>query len=843
MLIRKIFFLFTINVICVFFFYPKTVYAKRVIRVGLFQNYPVVFQDKDGNPDGIYIDILKEIAKTEDLQLVYVPTTWNNCLENLRSRKIDLMVNITYTEERDAYMDFSKENVLMMWGQVYTRKGKKVQNILDLEGLKIAVLKGGINAINFSNLVEKFQLDCQLIPVDTQLEVFEMISSGQTDAGVLNNVFGAANEANYNVSLSPIFFNPFKLLFAVPEGINGEILKVVDENLIRWKQDKESVYYKILQKWYGAIHSQQTILPRWLIFALIGIGCAAILFLLWMRLLKKQVSERTFELQKEIDERKQIEEALLLSRTRYQALFQDSPVPLWEEEFSELFDYLEKLKSNGINDLRGYFYENPSQLQICAKKIKIKEVNQATLKLYNVNNKDELIGKMDKIFTEKFPDVFKEEVLALAAGKLEFESEGKVKNLTGGPTNIFLKLKIGKKDQDSVMGLLATVDTTEIRHLKAQLVQSQKLESIGNLAGGIAHDFNNILSSVLGFTELALDDVEKGSNVEDSLQEVYAAGKRAKDLVSQILAFARQSDEELKPIQVDIIVKEVLHFIRSSIPSTIKIKGSIDSDSLIMGNQTQVHQILMNLCTNAAHAMEEDGGVLDVSLKDIMVDENFDNNKLKLKNGNYIKVSVSDTGTGIAPDIMDSIFEPYFTTKGLGEGTGMGLAMVHGIVESYSGKIDVVSSLGKGSTFTIYLPVTRKRRLAHQNKLEKLPLGSERILFVDDEAQIARMSSQVLERLGYKVTALSSSMDAFDLFHSKPNDFDLVITDMTMPDLTGDQMAIKMMRIRPDIPVILCTGYSKKISEETAAGIGIKGFLYKPMAKSDLAKTIRKVLD
>jgi PAS domain S-box-containing protein len=386
-------------------------------------------------------------------------------------------------------------------------------------------------------------------------------------------------------------------------------------------------------------------------------------------------------------------------------------------------------------------------------------------------------------------------------------------------------------------------DITKKKQMENDLIQSQKMEAIGTLAGGIAHDFNNILSSVIGFTELALDDVEKDSMIEDNLQEVYIASKRAKELVAQILAFARQSEEEQKPIQVGIIIKEVLQFIRSSIPATIEIRRNINSDSLIMGNQTQIHQIMMNLCTNAAHAMEDTGGVLDVSLRDVSINRRFSNKKLDLNYGDYIKIVVSDTGTGIPPDIVDSIFEPYFTTKGPGEGIGMGLAMVLGIVESYGGKIIVESKTGQGSTFIIYLPVTIKRKTRHQYVQRQLPTGTERILFVDDEAPIVKYGSRGLERLGYHVASRTSSIEALELFKSKPDGFDLVITDMTMPHMTGDILAVEMMKIRRDIPVILCTGYSKKISDESASEIGIKAFAYKPIVKADLAKTVRKVLD
>jgi PAS domain S-box-containing protein len=386
-------------------------------------------------------------------------------------------------------------------------------------------------------------------------------------------------------------------------------------------------------------------------------------------------------------------------------------------------------------------------------------------------------------------------------------------------------------------------DITDQQKMKALLHQAQKMESIGNLAGGIAHDFNNILSSIIGYTELALDDAAKATPLEENLREVYTAGMRAKDLVQQILAFARQSDEERKPIRVDTIMHEVLKLIRSTIPSTINIKKNIKSNSLIVGNSSQVHQLIMNLCTNAAHAMEDTGGILEAQLQDVEVNTQYSLPLLTLKPGNYIKITISDTGCGIAPDIIHSIFEPYFTTKGVGEGTGMGLALAHGTVTAYDGEITVDSELGKGTIFSIYLPITRKRRNHQPGGEEKLPMGTESILLVDDELTIAKMSSQMLERLGYQVTIRTSSIEALELFRSKSEDFDLVITDMTMPNMTGDELAVKLIALRSDIPVILCTGYSKKLTEEETHRIGIKAFAYKPVVKAEMAKTVRKVLD
>ena len=523
-------------------------------------------------------------------------------------------------------------------------------------------------------------------------------------------------------------------------------------------------------------------------------------------------------LNKEIAERKKAEKTLRENEKRFLDITHSMADWVWEVDKNGKFTYV----SDTVKNILGYSSEEligrtPFEIMPEKEAIKISEI-------------------FLKIFSKSGPIVDLEnwnltkdgtEVCILTNGVPVINDDGELKGYRGVDKDISNQKKL----------------EAERLQFESQLLQAQKMESIGNLAGGIAHDFNNILSSVIGFTELSLDEVEKGTHLEDNLQEVYTAGKRAKDLVRQILAFARQSEEELKPIQVDTIATEVLKFIRSSIPATIEIKQNIESDSLIMGNATQVHQILMNLFTNAAYAMEDKGGLLEVSLKDAVADRGVNRENLDLKPGNYIEIMVSDTGAGIAPEIIGSIFDPYFTTKGPGEGTGMGLAMIHGIIENYGGKIFVDSKPEQGTRFTIYLPVTGKRQEHRPYEPEMLPTGKERILFVDDEAPIAKIGDKALERLGYTVSIRTSSIEALALFRTKPNDFDLVITDMTMPNMTGDSLAIELMKIRPDIPVILCTGYSKKISDESASEMGIKAFLYKPIVKAYLAKTVRKVLD
>jgi PAS domain S-box-containing protein len=427
---------------------------------------------------------------------------------------------------------------------------------------------------------------------------------------------------------------------------------------------------------------------------------------------------------------------------------------------------------------------------------------------------------------------------------LEYESMMVKRN--GATIPVKINLSTLKNESEETIGLIQIIRDIseqkiaeeERKYLESALHQSQKMEAIGTLAGGIAHDFNNILTAIIGYTELAIFSGEKGTKEEANLHEVLKAGRRAKDLVNQILTFARKTHEEVKPILIGPIADDVLKLLRSTVPSSIEIRKKMESESLAMADRTRIHQVFLNLCTNAVQAMEKDGGILTVDIRDI-----YSNKNHGLMPGEYIKITISDTGTGIPRENLDLIFDPYFTTKKSGEGTGLGLSVVHGIVENYGGKINVESELNRGTVFTIFLPATKLRPVTEVNKYESLPGGSERILFIDDELCIVEMAGQLLGSLGYKVVCENSSMEALELFNERPMDFDLVITDMTMPHMNGDRLAAALIKIRSDIPVILCTGYSKSMTEETALRVGIKAFLMKPIEYSSLAKTVRDVLD
>ncbi len=381
------------------------------------------------------------------------------------------------------------------------------------------------------------------------------------------------------------------------------------------------------------------------------------------------------------------------------------------------------------------------------------------------------------------------------------------------------------------------------RKMEAQMRETQKMEALGTLAGGIAHDFNNILAAILGFTELAQLECPTGSNAKQYVSQISQAGRRAKDLVQQILTFSRQSRSEKGPLDISRAIEEALKLIKATLSANIEIREDIPSNlAPVFADETQIHQVVMNLCTNARHAMNNTGGTLDVSLKAVAIQEQDAQNYPGMAPGDYLKLSIADTGPGIAPNLINRIFEPYFTTKPTGEGTGLGLSTVHGIVQDHSGSIKVYSEPGVGTTFHIFLPVVEASLEAAAKQPEQLPTGSERILFVDDEKPLIDLGRALLERLGYRVETRASSIDAIEAFRTDPQKYDLIITDMAMPKMSGDELAREMKAIRSDIPIILCSGFSDRIDARVREAIGVSAFLMKPVTYADLAKTVRMAL-
>lgn len=469
----------------------------------------------------------------------------------------------------------------------------------------------------------------------------------------------------------------------------------------------------------------------------------------------------------------------------------------------------------------------------------------------------ELIGTnwADKVIHEHRRETFDGEFADIMAGKTapELHRESEVRTKSGDRRLINWHVTVIRDSLGNITGTLSSgediTDRERVRHerenLQSQLRQADKIKTIGTLAGGIAHDFNNILTPIIGYSHMALGEVDKDSQVHSDIQRVVKGADRAKELVNQILTFSRQGELEMASVRANTIINEALKLIEASCPANIDIAIDIDDECPpVMGDQSQLHQVVMNLCTNAFRAMEEKGGVLSVVLGAFEVGPKFMRRRSSDSRGKYVKLSIKDSGRGMSPETLERIFEPFFTTRDVGEGTGMGLATVHGIVTGHNGEIFVDSQVGEGTTFDIYLPQTPVEVKDEGSKAdETFPKGSESILFVDDEVDITELARQMLERAGYSVTTETDSREALRRFSNQPDDFDIVVTDQAMPKLYGLKLAEEILKLRPGFPIILISGFADSMTLESVQDRGISDFLMKPLVGYELVKAIRHALD
>ena len=511
-------------------------------------------------------------------------------------------------------------------------------------------------------------------------------------------------------------------------------------------------------------------------------------------------------------------------------------------------------KTTGENkDVFGTLFTHaPEPVFICQMDGILVDCNKAMVQLLDYP-KTNLIGMP---FFSK--EIFSEKDLARAMNNLDKNREG----ISTGPDEFTLHTKdrspvyvettghpVFIDDKNLVLGIVRDITQhknaeKERQLFQAQFRQAQKMEAIGTLTGGIAHEFNNILSPIMILTELTMLDLPDDSPMRRNLEKVLEASTRAKDLINQILTLSRHGEEEPYPLKVGPVVKEALKLLRASLPATIKITPGIHTTSdMILADPTQIYQVLMNLFTNANHAMEKTGGELTVTLDDVLFGWGDLPDYPNLTPGNYLRLTVSDTGHGMDRETLNRIFDPYFTTRKKSQSSGMGLTVAQDIIRNYNGAITVHSKPEKGTTFYVFLPKFQIEPQKEEISAQPFPRGNENILLIDDDIHLMSSLKGALEKLGYKVEGKSSSLDALEAFRTKPHEFDLVLTDQTMPDLTGENLSRELMAIRPGIPIILCTGFSELIDEKKAMAMGIRRFIMKPIKFRYMADAIRKTLD
>lgn len=781
---------------------------------------PMNFLDQDGNLTGFGRELADAVAREAGLKVEHIHSkNWVEVLDWLKKGKADFIHDTGYTLERDAYLDYTKP-IIEMPEVIFVRNEEfAITGFNSLKGVKVACVKEHISHI----YLRQFP-DISISLVDTPVEgIYELVAGG-VDAFVYPKQ--VALYLAQNVRLADkvkIAGEPLRTLtwgMVVREG-NAGLLESLNDGLAKVRKSGE--YERIYNRWWGErALSGYTKREVFIITGAVAFACAGLVLLIGLFLHNRSLSARRRMLEEEMARRILATEKLRESEEKLRVVAETIKEIFWIVSadgkkihyISPAFEEVWGIPAKSLMDNPGSWLDaiHPDDRDAIIKIVMQKAAegySDPQFPAYRVIRPD---GTSRWVLARVFPYL---------------DKNGDVIHLVGIAEDITDRKK----------------KEYEMTRLESELQQARKMEAVGTLAGGIAHDFNNILSALIGYTELARDEFGENISAKEYLESVLQAADRAKNLVRQILTFSRKGSEVKEPLQPAFIIKEGLKLLRASLPSSIEIRGEIDSGSgTVLANPTNIHQVLVNLCTNAQHAMTDEKGVITVKLERTELSGN-DPALTGNPAGPYLKLTVSDTGCGMDEEVRGRIFDPYFTTKEPGKGTGLGLSLVHGIVQDCGGFIKVESEPGRGSSFQVYLPALEIEAALPKIQEAEPPRGNERLMVVDDEEAISTMYKEILERQGYVVTAHTSAIKALEEFRRSPESFDLIISDQTMPGLTGVELVKEILQLRPGFPIIICTGYSSVISEEAALSIGARRLMTKPISRKEMLLAIRRELD
>ncbi len=938
----------------------------RTVRIAAFNFYPAIFQDKDGTVRGFYVDFLKEIAEREKLDIEYVYGDWQEGLDRIRSGKVDILTNVAFTKERAAFLDFGKEPLLTVWAELYVLPDSQIENIPQVRGKKIAVMKGDFNGANFRNLVEKLSIPCEITEYDNFEEIFRAISRGEVDGGVVNNTFGAAKQSEYRLRSSGVIFNPFDIYFAAAKGKNGEMLALLDSYLEKWRKTTGSPYHKAREKWGHGTASTIQVTNPWVkrgAIIFVAVLFASSLFVVSLRL---QVRRSTSELREQLSEREKIETllsamndkitvmnsdkllddiALLLAGTtgadyafisellpgnesiRTRVLVADgnhadaieyglggtpcenvvgksfcyypenvaslfpedtllsemgaegyAAVPLWSSGGSPIglagviskkplakrqlietalnivatrvSHELDAIKRLDELELKDFTIEHMSDaVYWISHEGRFRSVNMAATAMLGYSREEFLrmsVWDIDKTASpERWPEWWE---AVTKAGSNCFETVHKNKDGRDIPVEIKVT-RFRFRESEFNCAIVTDIsrrreDEEEKRRLETQLQQAQKMESIGRLAGGIAHDFNNLLTVMIGYAELGLASVKEESPHSSYFEEIRKAAERSAELTQQLLAFARKQTIAPQLLDLNRVVENSLKMLTRLIGENIDLVWKPEEELWkVKIDSTQIDQILANLCVNARDAIS-DFGKITIETANRTFDEDYCAANYGFIPGEYVLLAVSDDGCGMEKETQKHIFEPFFTTKGFGKGTGLGLAMVYGVVKQNNGFINVYSEPGHGTTFRIYLPASDQKEAgaAHQEGKIAVSSGVETILVVEDEPAILELTARLLEKQGYTVMKAKSATEAISAAREHSGEIHLLLTDVVMPEMNGRDLVRNIVPFFPGIKVLFMSGYTANVIAHHGVLDDGVNFIAKPFSFPDLAAKVREAL-
>ncbi|GFO69627.1 hypothetical protein GMLC_32060 [Geomonas limicola] len=802
---------------------------KKVVRVAAFNFNPAIYQDRDGKVKGFYVEMLDEIARRENWQIQYVYGSWGEGLERIKRGEVDLLTSVAWLEERTRFLDYGKTAIMTVWSEVYVHQKSDLSGIRDMAGKKVAIMKGDSNGKQFRNLVEKFGIPCTIVEYPGFEEVFKEVEAGRVDAGVVNNTFGIGRSKDFKVKSSGIIFSPFDLYFATAKGKNAELLGVLDGYLTSWKADKSSLYHSALNRWLHRNAEVVSVIPTWLIQLLLGLALSGVLGTAFIVLLRRQVAARTHELQES--------ESALLEKNEELAAVEEE----LRQQLDETFTAQEALQKN--EEFLTAIVENmPAMVFVKdAQDLRFVSMNRTGEEILGIR-REELIGKCDfDLFPEKEATYFTGmDRFVLQQGTIHEIPEERI-HVRDGQERILHTRKVPICDPSGkplyLLGI--SVDITNQRSVEEQLRQAHKMDVVGQLAGGVAHDFNNMLTGIIGAAELLNWRLGDDPNNAKLTAVILDAATRSADLTRQLLAFSRKGKITSTAISINDCINAVVAILERTIDKRIDLKVEFQAQNpTVIGDPGLLQNALLNLAVNARDAMPE-GGTLTFTTCNVELTGSSPVGQLAA--GPYLEISVADTGIGMTPEVLEHIYEPFFTTKETGKGTGLGLAAVYGTVKEHNGTISVTSEPGNGTVFRLCLPSGASQSSEMTVGEETVP-GKGGIMLVDDEAIIRLSGHCLLEELGYQVYLAEDGEQALELYSRERSRIGLVILDMVMPKLSGKETFLRLKRLDPEVRVLFSSGFHREGTVHELLAIGAKGFIHKPYRLQNLSKSVAEAL-